>query len=71
MGPVHALSLTWREEGMRGLYRGYSAYLIATSIYLLIIPISTELITSSGWISGTIKDDTDALIGDLKKNSKK
>lgn len=56
---------------MRGLYRGYSAYLIATSIYLLIIPISTELITSSGWISGTIKDDTDALIGDLKKNSKK
>jgi len=29
IGNVHALGLMWREEGIKGLYRGYFAYLLA------------------------------------------
>jgi len=43
MGPMHALGLTWREEGMRGLYRGYWAYMIATLIYMTVVPLIAEL----------------------------
>lgn len=42
IGPIHALGLTFREEGVRGLYRGYFAYLIATSIYTACVPLLTE-----------------------------
>jgi len=31
MGIVHCLGLMWREEGVKGLYRGYLAYLVAVS----------------------------------------
>ena len=31
LGPLHALGLIYREEGMKGLYRGYLAYLLAVS----------------------------------------
>jgi len=43
LGPIHAIGLTLREEGIRGLYRGYVAYMIATSIYLLVVPIAAEI----------------------------
>ena len=42
-GPVHCAGLMWREEGMRGLYRGYFAFLLATSIYWTVVPIVAEL----------------------------
>lgn len=52
MGPVHATGLMLKEEGIRGLYRGYWAYLIATSIYLVIVPFATEVRFSKHAISG-------------------
>ena len=67
MGPIHALGLTWREEGMRGLYRGYWAYLIATSIYLLIVPIAAELSLSKSGFAGNIHDDSADLYFEVMK----
>ena len=32
LGPIHGLGLIWREEGIKGLYRGYFAYILAVSI---------------------------------------
>ena len=32
LGNIHALGLMWREEGIKGLYRGYVAYLLAVSL---------------------------------------
>ena len=43
LGPIHATGLMLKEEGIRGLYRGYSAYMIATFMYLAIVPIAAEL----------------------------
>jgi len=43
MSPLHAFGLTFREEGIRGLYRGYIAFLIATSIYTFSVPFITEI----------------------------
>jgi hypothetical protein len=61
LGPVHAFGLCWREEGMKGLFRGYTAYLIATSIYLLVIPIASELKIGRTAYYGTMRDDNDDL----------
>lgn len=66
LGPVHALSLCWREEGFKGLYRGYTAYILATSIYLLIIPLASELKILRSAYYGTIRDDNDDLYQSLK-----
>jgi len=33
-----------REEGFKGLYRGYSAYFLAISFYVMAIPLSAELL---------------------------
>ena len=35
IGMTHALGLTYREEGIKGLYRGYAAYLIAVRNYYM------------------------------------
>ena len=41
LGPIHCLGLMWREEGIKGLYRGYIAYLFAVKyIYSLHMKIS-------------------------------
>ena len=61
LGPIHAIGLTLREEGIRGLYRGYVAYMIATSIYLLVVPIAAEITFQRSALSGAVKDDTDEL----------
>jgi hypothetical protein len=61
LGPIHALGLTFREEGVRGLYRGYTAYLLATAIYLLVVPIACEIGLGKSFYSGIWKDDTDDL----------
>ncbi len=43
IGPLHALGLMFREEGLRGLYRGYIAYMLATTLYITLVPLFTEL----------------------------
>ena len=35
LGVLHTLGLTYREEGLKGLYRGYIAYVLAVSINML------------------------------------
>ena len=65
IGPIHALGLMWREEGMRGLFRGYSAYIIATSIYWLIVPIAAEFSISRSAIGGNVRDETDDLYKEI------
>ena len=61
LGPVHATGLMLREEGMRGLFRGYTAYLIATTIYLTIVPIAAELSMLRSPLGGFVTDETDEL----------
>jgi hypothetical protein len=56
IGPIHAFGLMLREEGLRGLYRGYIAYLIATSIYTAFVPILTEMTVMNRTISGNYDD---------------
>jgi hypothetical protein len=62
LGPIHALGLTLREEGIRGLYRGYTAYILATAIYLLIVPVTAELTVSRTGIGGGKADETQDLL---------
>ena len=33
LGVLHTLGLTYREEGFKGLYRGYIAYVLAVRTY--------------------------------------
>lgn len=35
LGIIHCIGLMWREEGLKGLYRGYIAYLFAVIILLI------------------------------------
>ena len=58
IGPLHCLGLMFREEGMRGLYRGYTAYILASSIYVFMVPLIAELIASRQPFTG-VYDDTD------------
>ena len=55
-GPVHAAGLMWREEGLRGLYRGYFAFILATSVYWLIVPMASEIMLERQPLSGNIRD---------------
>lgn len=65
IGPLHAFGLTLREEGMRGLYRGYIAYAIATSIYCITVPMLTELTVLNRPISGTYSNDVNQLYDEV------
>ena len=60
-GPIHAFGLCLREEGVRGLYRGYFAYLIGMSIYCAFVPMLTDLSIMTMPICGGYKDE----IGEL------
>ena len=69
LGPVHTLGLMWREEGMRGLYRGYSAYLLATAIYIAIIPLFAEFCAMYTPIGGNYEDSSDTMVASyIRKN---
>ena len=61
IGPIHATGLMLREEGFRGLYRGYSAYILATAIYLSVVPLFAELSVSRSALGGNY----DARAGEL------
>ena len=65
-GAVHAAGLMWREEGFRGLYRGYTAFIIATSVYWLIVPMAAEIMLERNPISGNIRDKSTELIDDVE-----
>ena len=38
-GYIHGLNFIFYEEGMKGLYRGFCAYLIPTSCYVVALPL--------------------------------
>lgn len=61
IGPIHATGLMLREEGFRGLYRGYTAYLLATAFYITCVPLLAELSVAKTAIGGHYYDDTDDL----------
>ena len=58
IGPIHAIGLMFREEGMRGLYRGYTAYLLATTLYVCLVPLFAEMSVRKTRQAGNY-DDTD------------
>ncbi len=67
MGTVHGLGLTYREEGLRGLYRGYWAYILATAVYLAVIPLAAEISFLNTKLSGNIADDNSDVYAEMLK----
>ena len=51
----HCLYLTRKEEGIRGFYRGFPLYLIATMILTLAVPFGAELIMHQSPLYGKDK----------------
>jgi hypothetical protein len=66
IGVIHALGLMWREEGAKGLFRGYVAYLIATSVLVTIVPVTAELMMLKTPYYGNF-EDTDELYREVIK----
>jgi len=64
-GGVHATGLMFREEGLRGLYRGYTAYIMATAIYWMVVPLVAELAMQRQPLSGNVYDKTGELIDEV------
>ena len=52
LGFRHAFNVIRKEEGFKGLYRGYAAYLLAISIYFMTVPFLGEIYMSRDPISG-------------------
>jgi hypothetical protein len=71
LGPLHTLGLMWREEGMRGLYRGYTAYLLATSLYICIVPLMAEFSVKRSALTGNYDDSDDQFVVKYLKNQTK
>ena len=66
--PIHCLGLTYREEGLRGLYRGYIPFFLASLIYWGVIPVVTELSMLRNSITGNFDEDQQAdLIDEVKE----
>lgn len=61
-GAVHCAGLMFREEGLRGLYRGYIPFMLATAIYWAMVPLVAELGLQKQPISGNYKDETGELL---------
>jgi hypothetical protein len=70
LGTIHTLGLMWREEGLKGLYRGYLAYLVATSMVITMVPVTAELIMLKTPFYGNY-EDTDELYKEVMKKTKK
>ena len=66
-GPVHCAGLMYREEGLRGLFRGYWAFMVATSIYWVVVPMASEMMFQRQPISGNFSDRSNELIDDVHK----
>lgn len=52
----HCFGLTYREEGFRGLYRGFAAYAIAITIYTTLVPYMTFMATRKNPMLGFVED---------------
>jgi hypothetical protein len=68
MGVVHGLGLTYREEGLRGLYRGYWAFIIATAVYFAVVPLAAEISFLNTKLSGNFSDDNSDVYQELRKS---
>lgn len=68
MGVVHGLGLTYREEGLRGLYRGYWAFILATAVYLAVVPLAAEISFLNTKLSGNFSDDNSDVYQELRKS---
>jgi len=40
----HALGLIRQEEGIKGLFRGFTPFFIATSCHILLVPFFAEML---------------------------
>eukprot|EP00347_Sterkiella_histriomuscorum_P014589 403360307 len=69
LGPVHCLGLMWREEGFKGIYRGYFAYLLATAMFVTTVPLISELMMLKSPLYGHYDDNFD-LYKEVMKKSK-
>lgn len=56
MNATHALGLIRREEGFKGLYRGFSAHIVAQAVIISAIPFLAELSMMQSPLMGYIKD---------------
>jgi hypothetical protein len=71
LGPIHTFGLMWREEGLRGFYRGYLAYLLATSLYVSLVPLFGEFSIKRMAIGGNYDDESDSsIVSFLARQSK-
>ena len=70
LGVIHGLGLTWREEGLHGLYRGYLAYLLAMSAVMTIVPVTAELLMLKSAYYGNFEDH-DELYKDVMQRQKR
>ena len=61
-GAIHCLGLMWREEGLRGLYRGYWAYILATAIHHIFVPMTAEFSLIKHPVWGNTIDRTGELL---------
>ena len=67
-GPLHCFGLVFREEGIRGLYRGYIPFIAATMIVFGVLPFLAELSMTNDPIYGNIKQDkTTQLYDEVKE----
>ncbi|CDW86920.1 UNKNOWN [Stylonychia lemnae] len=71
IGNIHALGLMWREEGVKGLFRGYFAYLLATSIVITVVPIASELMMLKSPLYGNYEDNYDLYQDVMSKREKR
>ena len=69
LGILHCFGLMWKEEGLKGLYRGYIAYLLATLIYLTVVPMFAEVMMMKSKLYGNFEDD-DELYEEVMKKKK-
>ena len=61
---LHCLYTIHKEEGLRGFYRGFPLFLLATAIVTLGIPVVTEISMHSTALYGK---DREAGVNDLKE----
>ena len=67
-GPLHCFGLIFREEGIRGLFRGYVPYIAASMIVFGVLPFLAELSMLKDPIYGEIKSDkTTELYDEVKE----
>ena len=67
---MHATGLIYREEGLRGLYRGYIPYMMATTIFWGLVPLLAEVWLQSQPISGNYQDQTGNLLEEISRLDK-